>query len=490
MATAQSIMDILAELVGGGRGTVQPPGPTVPLTPPPMAPWRTDAVRAGDPNPNPESGTEQPLVEDYTSPLGALQRLFRNPSALAAPFGMAADALTFGRMRVPPLAPRTPPPGEERDPYPQTIVPEQPFTTEVRPEPDRLPPGEEQRIVTGATAADRMRPPPFISGQRPDQRGFGDYALAFLSGLSGEGGLREVRRLSESERGRNATYDAIIERGGSEALARAITENPAMFAPILPSLFTPRTRIVNNRLVDVTTGRLIADFSSHILKSDERLVTGTGQEIARGGPRRLTLENINQLGERGDAFRTLSRLTQSWDNNFSFPNFPLAGDIRDWFGRNTTLLGPQGRRAAEWWQSYRRDAEIIERHGIFGATLTGNELEAWRAADITPNMAPDIIRRNLERRNEIMVGVLRRRAAAYVEQGYDLNSIASAFGVPADLLTSTGPQTPPPAGAQPPPGAQPTPSREPRRIATDEEYNALPPGTRFIGPDGRTRIKP
>jgi hypothetical protein len=239
---------------------------------------------------------------------------------------------------------------------------------------------------------------------------------------------------------------------------------------------------VNNRLVDVTTGRLIADFSSHILKSDERLVTGTGQEIARGGPRRFTPENINTMGGQGDAYRNIARLHDAWSNDYSFPNLPWGGDIRDWLARNTTGLRTEtGRRAAEWWQSYRRDAEIIERHGIFGATLTGNELAAWRAADINPNMAPDLIRRNLERRDQIMLDVMRRRATALVGEGFDLQSVANGFGIPVDLLTSTGPRQPPPS---------PETSGEPRRITNDDEYNALPSGARFIGPDGRVRIKP
>jgi hypothetical protein len=40
------------------------------------------------------------------------------------------------------------------------------------------------------------------------------------------------------------------------------------------------------------------------------------------------------------------------------------------------------------------------------------------------------------------------------------------------------------------PSVEPLPESGPKRIASDAEYNALPSGATFIGPDGKTRRKP
>jgi hypothetical protein len=478
MATAQEIMGWLTELLGPGQGLPDSlTGPRTMMRPPPIVPGAVDPSIIADLSRTPNLDAAGRL-ERTPRPPPMVPRLDvvgkpGDESTERDPFPESAtDVPDSLRLRTPPAG-RTPPP----------IVP--PFPTgEVRREPERLAPAEEEAVVTGALREQARRPPPIVPGSRPDQRGFGDYALAFLSGLSGEGGLREVRRLSESERSRNATYDAIIGRGGSAELARAITENQPLFAPILPTLFNPRTQIVNNRLVDTQTGRVIADFSSHILGPEQRLVSGTGQEIARGGPRRLSAEQLERMGGQGDTYTNVNRLDRSWNRDFTRPGTIWGGDIRDWLTRNGLVNNPGAVRAAEWWQEYRRHSELIERHGLFGAALTATEQAAWSRADINPNMAPDLIERNLQTRREIMHGVMRRRAQALIGEGYSEESVARAFGftTPAEMLA----ERPPPIRRETQGNTQEQP---PVRITTDEEYNRLPSGARFIGPDGRQRIK-
>jgi hypothetical protein len=118
------------------------------------------------------------------------------------------------------------------------------------------------------------------------------------------------------------------------------------------------------------------------------------------------------------------------------PNTVWGGDIRDWIARNAPMLSSrEGQEAATWWQDYRRNSELIERHGLFGAALTGPELASWRAADINPNMTPELIQRNLQTREQIMLGAMRRRAGTLAAAGYDMSSVAQAFGVPLSVLT-------------------------------------------------------
>jgi hypothetical protein len=465
MATAQDIMGWLTELLGG-QGQRDPFPETATDVP--------DAMRLRRPPPlvpdlgGPGLTSETARYEQPPPPqgdvMGSINRLIRNPSTLAAPLTMMGDALTMGRMRggPPPLAPR-----QDPNPYPEsgTAQPDErrvgPFTTEVRPagrltgaeeeavitgatqadrDRQRLPPDQEERIIAGATNADRMRPPPFVPGQRPDQRGTGDYIMAFLSGLSGKGGLRSVRQLQESERGRNATYDAVIRQGGTPELARAITENQQLFAPILPSLFNPRTRVIDNRLVDTTTGRVIADFSRYILNPGQVVRDSQNRVIADGGPERrhLSAEDIGRLVNRGSQLNNINRVGSSFDNSFSAPNTGFGGDLSNWIARHMTGRSQGMRRAAQWWQDYQRNVELVERHEMFGAALTPTEQSAWRAADINPNMAPDMIRANLATRHRIMTQGTQRYAQALAASGYDITAISRAFGLEPDALGIRG----------------------------------------------------
>jgi hypothetical protein len=165
-----------------------------------------------------------------------------------------------------------------------------------------------------------------------------------------------------------------------------------------------------------------------------------GLRVISGGPgTRLPDATRTRLTEQGGQYSTVTRLGSTFRNNFSMPNTVWGGDMRNWLARYLpTFTTPDQRAAAEWWQSYARDSEIIERHALFGAALTATEQAAWRAADINPNMAPDMIRRNLQRRQEILTGAMRRYARGLAGEGFSIESIAQYLGVPQSMLTGQG----------------------------------------------------
>lgn len=73
----------------------------------------------------------------------------------------------------------------------------------------------------------------------------------------------------------------------------------------------------------------------------------------------------------------------------------------------------------DWWKNYRKQAELVERHAMFGASLTQGEQGAWRSADISPGMAPDVVKRNLQTRQRLAKKVLESTVADMTDAGYD-----------------------------------------------------------------------
>jgi len=99
---------------------------------------------------------------------------------------------------------------------------------------------------------------------------------------------------------------------------------------------------------------------------------------------------------------------------------------------------------------------------MFGASLTTGEQEAWRSADISPGMAPAVIRENLETRAKLAAKVLEatkrdlidaghaeKRITAIADRDMSIDTAApakpsaapAAAVAPAGLPTATNPKT-------------------------------------------------
>lgn len=82
------------------------------------------------------------------------------------------------------------------------------------------------------------------------------------------------------------------------------------------------------------------------------------------------------------------------------------------------------KEAVEWWKTYKKQAELVERHAMFGASLTVGEQAAWKAADISPGMDPDVIKTNLTARAELAKTMLENTKADYIGAGYSEKRIS------------------------------------------------------------------
>ncbi len=86
------------------------------------------------------------------------------------------------------------------------------------------------------------------------------------------------------------------------------------------------------------------------------------------------------------------------------------------------------RGTVDWWKNYRKQAELVERHAMFGASLTQGEQAAWRSADISPGMDPKVVQKNLATRQRLAKKVLESTVADMTDAGYDPKRVQAIGG--------------------------------------------------------------
>jgi len=84
--------------------------------------------------------------------------------------------------------------------------------------------------------------------------------------------------------------------------------------------------------------------------------------------------------------------------------------------------------SVNWWKDYRKNIELVERHAMFGASLTVGEQGAWRSADISPGMDADVIKRNLKTRRELAQKVLGNAEQDMVDAGHSEERVRNIAG--------------------------------------------------------------
>ncbi|GLT02202.1 hypothetical protein GCM10007897_36070 [Sphingobium jiangsuense] len=124
--------------------------------------------------------------------------------------------------------------------------------------------------------------------------------------------------------------------------------------------------------------------------------------------------------------------------------------------------GTPGQR--DWWADFRSTDNLI-RNDLFGSALTAQEKAAYEATTISERMDPGEVRKNLQRRLQIIKGALARQQNFLKKNGYESEAVDALFA--SDALD----------------GGQSSPVR----VRSVQEANALKPGTLYIAPDGKTR---
>lgn len=203
-------------------------------------------------------------------------------------------------------------------------------------------------------------------------------------------------------------------------------------------------------------------------------------DAAGGGGKPLPAAVTKQITEARDNAATIKRLADSFEDAYGGKGvLGLGGDKQM---AASGLLGVD-RDAVDWWKNYRKGAELIERHALFGAALTPTEQSSWRAADITPGTDAAVIRRNLQTRAALGAKVLDAARQDLIDAGHSEKRINAIAG--RDMTVENLPPKEKPAAAA---------AAKPFRLPSDPKaaeaaYAKLAKGTKYIDPTGKQREK-
>jgi hypothetical protein len=186
----------------------------------------------------------------------------------------------------------------------------------------------------------------------------------------------------------------------------------------------------------------------------------------KGGGKPLPGAALKQITEVRDNALTIDRLSGAFKDDFAGKGVLGMGAEAQLAG--AAVLG-RDQDAVDWWKNYRKQAELVERHALFGASLTPGEQASWRSADIGPGMDPKVIRKNLETRAELAKQVLERTRQDLIDAGHSEQRV--------NAIAGRGPAA---TAAKPAAGGVPLVNAKGWTLHTDAKGNRA-----YVSPDGK-----
>jgi len=152
--------------------------------------------------------------------------------------------------------------------------------------------------------------------------------------------------------------------------------------------------------------------------------------MAERGDKPLTNSEMKDLRDLTTQVRTLGDLTQRageggigasrLSNSYLEEGKALAGRFSP-LARE--MLGPEQRRADEWWADYRAQFENIERNKLFGSALTDSERKLWNKSNIERGMRDQDIQRVISLKMGLANAALARMSQGYAANRKDVDAV-------------------------------------------------------------------
>lgn len=174
------------------------------------------------------------------------------------------------------------------------------------------------------------------------------------------------------------------------------------------------------QIIQTDQGPMLADARAGVARA---IIGPDGQPLTRSKP--LPPSVVNQLQETRDNAVTIGRLNSSFKNGFGGKGFLGLGADAQMSAAGT--LGVDQESVA-WWKEYRKQAELVERHAMFGASLTPGEQASWRSADIAPGMDAKTIKANLLTRTTLAKKVRENTAQDMIDAGHRADRVQAISG--------------------------------------------------------------
>jgi len=211
------------------------------------------------------------------------------------------------------------------------------------------------------------------------------------------------------------------------------------------------------------TYKIIQDTANSIAKAEEVAQKAQlAREKAKGKP--LGDKQSSQVIGLDSIAGSLEKLKETFKDEYaSLGLFGFGADLSLEAKRRGLMDTEEGRNAVKWWSEYNR-LQAPNRHALFGATLTGNELKNYQSFTAKTSDSPSTVRDMLQGQIDYSLGEATRRRFAYESAGYQVPEVSVDFlGTYVKPVTPATGAPPAVAGAPAPGGAQPNIEAEARR---------------------------
>jgi hypothetical protein len=306
-----------------------------------------------------------------------------------------------------------------------------------------------------------LQPPDYAKAQEAYQKraegGGRQMMLALAAQRAGEGfnpmQAHFLKRAAEAEApmkmlGGQMTPEGFIE-DPEYRQELALKRNDAELRQIAAAKASNISLQERNRL-ELREEQLKREMQQNALQSAQMIAAGHDQaridaKAGGGAGKILPAKTIDNFTEAQNKVGTMTRLGQEFRPEFAGG----VGGLKQAVGATIPMLDNP---SSEWWRNYSKESELIERHGLFGSALTPSELASWRTADIRGGMPPEMIQKNLARRDQILRQHFNRAVQNYGNSKYDVSAFEDPVtGAPggAGMPAAAPPVAPPAAGGLP-----------------------------------------
>ena len=162
------------------------------------------------------------------------------------------------------------------------------------------------------------------------------------------------------------------------------------------------------------------EFMERMTLARLRLAEEKKQSGQEGKP--LKEKEISQLEGLDSLATELRKLEKDFKPEYA--SLGLLGFGADMSLEAKRRLGDaEGAKAVQWWAKYQR-LQAPNRHALFGATLTGNELKNYQSFTAKPSDDPTIVRNMLLDQADYSEGTASQRKFAYEKSGFKVPQTA------------------------------------------------------------------
>lgn len=166
-----------------------------------------------------------------------------------------------------------------------------------------------------------------------------------------------------------------------------------------------------------------------------------GQVTALGGQQRQAKQIPQQVQSKAqplvDVRDTLNRLTSSFKDGYG--NHQILGGAVPWAEKKLGKLSGAPEGIGDWWADFQSMDNVV-RNQLFGSALTEHEKRAYAATTVSPGMDSEQIKKNLNRRLQIIKAATARQQNFLKKNGYDPEAVDALFTPLGDFGGPSGNQ--------------------------------------------------